>query len=84
MADAPYEPLAEEELAEEVPSEIIRAVSSADVLRWHGYQLRRPRGDPSTYALSQATQEIDGFSYRTAGGIRVSSSTWHCATTTTM
>ena len=27
----------------------------ADVLRWHGYQLRRPRGDPSTYALSQAT-----------------------------
>ena len=41
--------------------EIIRAAWSTDILGRLGAQLRKPRGDPSTYALSHATMQIDGF-----------------------
>lgn len=41
--------------------DIIRAVSSTDLLGWHGYQLRRPKGSPEVYSLSFPTREIDAF-----------------------
>lgn len=45
----------------ECDPEIIRAAWSTDILGRLGAQLRKPKGDPSTYALSHATMQIDGF-----------------------
>lgn len=54
-------------------SSIVRAVTSADVLRNHGKQLRNRKGNKASYSLSFPTRDFDGFlshSWRDSGFLK--------------